>query len=55
MDDMQLLVAYMKHIGADTSWWDSIVSGENTQPFAQMRANDTNNQVMIHAAEPAQN
>ena len=47
VQDMQRLAQYMKHIGADSSWWDSCVKGENKEPFAKLAANDTNKQVRI--------
>jgi hypothetical protein len=45
--DINRLAQYMKHIGVDTSWWDSIISGENKTPFAKLAMNDTNKQVVI--------
>jgi hypothetical protein len=47
VQDMQRLAEYMRAIGADTSWWDSCIKGENKEPFAKLAANDTNKQVSI--------
>lgn len=45
--DINLLVNYMKHIGADLTWWESIINGQNPSPFRKMKENDTYNQVVI--------
>lgn len=47
MQDINRLAQYMKHIGADTSWWEGILSGENKTPSAKLVANDPNNQVIV--------
>jgi hypothetical protein len=45
MQDVARLAQYMKHIGLDTSWWESVRTGENKKPFAKLEANDPNKQV----------
>jgi hypothetical protein len=47
IEDLQRIAHYMKHVGLDTSWWDSCSSGENPAPFAKLAANDPNKQVTI--------
>jgi hypothetical protein len=45
IQDVARLAQYMKHIGLDTSWWESVRTGENKKPFAKLEANDPNKQV----------
>lgn len=50
--DMFRVYEYMKHIGADTSWWEGCVNGENKTPFAKLEANDPNKQVNTKIDRP---
>jgi hypothetical protein len=45
IQDVVRVAQYMKHIGLDTSWWESVRTGENKKPFAKLEANDPNKQV----------
>lgn len=47
IQDIKKLAQYMQYIGADTSWWDSCISGQNQEPFAKLALNDPNKQVII--------
>lgn len=44
VDDAERLSKYLKLLGVDQSWWESIKSGENKMPFLKQAANDPNKQ-----------
>ena len=50
--DCARLSAYMKSRGLDTTWWDTIQTGENKDPFKKMYANDPNGQVRPFKIDP---
>jgi hypothetical protein len=45
IQNIERLAQYMKNIGLDTSWWESIKNGTNKIPFAKLKDNDPHGQV----------
>lgn len=44
MQDVDTLAEYMKSKGLDTSWWENVKAGKQTNPWIKLQENDVNDQ-----------